>query len=275
MLGISYSNIGLGGLVAIDGRGGSDTLVASGTSASDTIDVDFNANNEADITLTSSAGPHVLLTTNIDFPADLAGNVENYEIRAGEGDDNINLQSQILSTGTFGVFGDGNGDGSDSLNITGDNGIVETITVQPDATESDDQDILGLMPQAATDRLDVTGIELIAFEGGNSSDTLNVNLGSGDNTARVARGNNADLVTSNSLPNVEFQGMSAFNIVGQGGADVVTFATWFLGGAVAANYTADLGAYRHPGYRGCWWGWRRERSLCRDATDCHGGPCDR
>ncbi|MCA9121452.1 MAG: hypothetical protein KDB11_14780 [Planctomycetales bacterium] len=242
MLGISYSNIGLGGLVAIDGRGGSDTLVASGTSASDTIDVDFNANNEADITLTSSAGPHVLLTTNIDFPADLAGNVENYEIRAGEGDDNINLQSQILSTGTFGVFGDGNGDGSDSLNITGDNGIVETITVQPDATESDDQDILGLMPQAATDRLDVTGIELIAFEGGNSSDTLNVNLGSGDNTARVARGNNADLVTSNSLPNVEFQGMSAFNIVGQGGADVVTFATWFLGGAVAANYTADLGA---------------------------------
>ncbi|MDA1053079.1 MAG: dockerin type I domain-containing protein [Planctomycetota bacterium] len=228
---INYENLGADGTAVLNGTGANDTAVVHGTRESDTLQLSFTASNDIVVDLSNGFGPHVTVTTN---------DVENYEIRAGEGDDNINLASQVLATGTFGIYGDGNGDGSDSLNITGDSGLTEALTIRPDATESDDQDIVGLKPNAA-DAIDVTGIELITFNGGNDADTLIVELGSGDNTARVERGNNADLVTSDSLPNIEFESVNTFTIVGQAGADVVTFATWFLSGAIEANYTADLG----------------------------------
>ena len=87
-------------------------------------------------------------------------------------------------------------------------------------------------------------IEIVGQAG--DPDTLNVNLGEGDNTARVERGAeitgiNADVITSDSLPEIGFAGLANFTATGNAGADVVTFATWFLAGA-GGDYRFNGGA---------------------------------
>ena len=54
-------------------------------------------------------------------------------------------------------------------------GTMETVEVTPDATLSNQQDITGLGAQ-----IDVSGVELIAFEGVDSADRLIVDNGGGD-----------------------------------------------------------------------------------------------
>ena len=71
----------------------------------------------------------------------------------------------------------------------------------PTPTNSANQDIAGFGT-----RIDAGGFELVTFTGQDAADTLSVQLGAGDNTARVERGSSADLVTSDSLPAVEFSG---------------------------------------------------------------------
>ena len=48
------------------------------------------------------------------------------------------------------------------------------------------------------------------------------------------------MVTSDSLPQVDFLGLENFIVdAGSQGSDVVTFKTWFLQGALPGNYQAD------------------------------------
>ena len=217
LLGINYTTLGTAGTVTASGTGAADTLVANGTNASDVIAVTFPAVNSVDIDLSSSLGTHIDL---------LSLGVENYEINGLEGDDDINVTGGVNATGgaeSFLVFGGGPGAGSDTLNLIG---VVadgaQTVAVRPDAIESDDQDVAGFGTE-----IDAIGVELISYTGAGTDDRLNVELGSGDNVARVGRGVGADLVTSDSLPNIEFAGLQFFQILGQAGNDVVTFNTWF------------------------------------------------
>ncbi|MCO6458749.1 MAG: hypothetical protein J5I93_25865 [Pirellulaceae bacterium] len=229
LLGIDYVTLGPGGLVVIDGNGGSDTLAVRGTSGSDTMNVGFTARDQAVIDVRTSQGNHVDLVSD---------QVENYELHTFEGDDNVNLQATIDMSGTFTVNAGGPGGGSDTLNLVGAAGIVESVQIRPAASASDDQEILGL---SSPNPIIATGLELITFEGVNDLDTLTVNPGSGDNAVRVERGSGADLVTSDSLPAIEFRNVNTFVVnadatAGQSGADVVTFVTRGLIGAVPANY---------------------------------------
>ena len=231
LLGISYQNLGLDNLVQdsgvmVDGNGGDDTLVALGTGGSDVLDVRFTGPEAIAIDLGSSIGTHVdLLSTDVD----------NYEIRSLEGDDDINIDG-LVDADSFAVFGGGPGAGSDTLHLTG-TGNVDLVTIAPDSTDSDDQDIDGL---GAT--IDVTGIELITYDGENFADTLTVDPGFGDHSVRVDDAATVpfDRVTSDSLPQIEFGGLATFVVNPSGfGNDEVTFVTRNLTGASAYEAVLD------------------------------------
>ncbi len=233
LLSMQYTDLGLAGTVTADGLTGNDTLVALGTDDSDIFDIAFTGADAIDVDLQRASG------TQIDL---LSANVESYQVRALEGDDDINVNGRVQASTAFAVFGGGPGAGSDTLNLDASLDAADnTVVIEPDHTNPDDQNITGL--GAA---MDVTGIELINLLGG-QSDTLSVQLGEGDNVARVERGTDifgldADVVSSDSLPDIGFTGLNAFDVDGQTGNDAVTFATWFLVGATAANYTFTGGA---------------------------------
>jgi hypothetical protein len=235
LLGIDYANIGFVGRVIIDGFGlsGNNSLVVLGTPSSDLIEIDFTADDAIVVDLTSTLGKHVTVTT---------VNVQNYVINALAGDDDIEIAPSTAAPGTvlvqadlFRVLGGGPGAGSDTLTLTGVTGTVENVIVRQ-AAQPDDQVVEGLGAD-----IDATGIELIRFTGvATDPDTLTVQLGAGDNTARVQAGQAGvwDQVTSDSLPQIDFRGLDAFTVdaTTNGGSDVVTFKTWNLLGASAANY---------------------------------------
>lgn len=227
-LGIRYVNLGAAGTVTADGTGETDMLVAWGTDGSDVIAATFTGSNAIAVDVTSAAGTHVDL---------LSTGVESYEIRSGAGDDDIRLvptgdvKPLVRAAGTFHVFGDGDAT-RDTLRINGA-AAVEDVVIAPDDMDPDDQDISGLGTP-----IDVTGIDLIRYAGADTDDALRVDSGRGDNTVRVEAAHPAswDVVTSDSLPDIEFTGLKTFQVDSAGGADVVTFATRSLGGAVLANY---------------------------------------
>ena len=104
------------------------------------------------------------------------GSVENFEIRSLEGDDNINLTGPAAASWTsLTLFGGGPGAGSDTFNVTSAAGS-ETITIRPDATQPDDQDVL----LSLSGTVDVTGVELITVSGqAADTDVLVVDAGRG------------------------------------------------------------------------------------------------
>ncbi|MGE0755391.1 MAG: beta strand repeat-containing protein, partial [Pirellulaceae bacterium] len=177
----------------------------------------------------------------------LANGASRLVLRGLDGSDVINLAGGHPFAAGVRVDGGSPGAGSDTLNLTGAAGVAEAAVIRPDAAIPSEQDIVGF--GVAT--IDVTGVELITVTAqAADGDSLNVELGDGDNRARVERGSdvgtlNADLVTSDSLPAIQFAGESRFRITagpGNGaGADVVTFATWFLAGATNTNYEFDGG----------------------------------
>lgn len=226
LLGIEYVNLGLLGQLQIDGNGDDDTLVARGTDGSDVMDVDFPAAGEINVTLHSGLGQHVVLQA-------INGSVENFEIRSLEGDDDVNVVGPVYNP--LAVFAGGPGAGSDTLNLTAD-AAANAVAISQVPGASDDQWIAGLGAGLITSN----GVELITLTG-TGNDTLNVLLGAGDDTARVARGDGADVITSSSLPAIEFTGLDGMTVTGEAGSDVVTFATWNLSGAVNTNYAAVLG----------------------------------
>ncbi|NND97529.1 MAG: hypothetical protein HKN47_09405, partial [Pirellulaceae bacterium] len=225
-LGISYENLGGGGSVTAVGGGQGDTLVLLGTGGADTLNVTFPGPDMIDVDLFSAAGFHVDV---------LSSNIAIYEVEGLEGDDDIILLPfaglpLVNASGGFFVYGGGPGAGSDTLNVTAD-AVTTAVAIAPNAANSDDQEITGLGTP-----IDVIGIELIRYTG-NNNETLSVNPGAGDNQMTVARGDGVDLVTSDSLPAIEFSDVNTFvaDVAGPG-SDVVTFKTWFLQGAQPGNY---------------------------------------
>ncbi|NLS94597.1 MAG: hypothetical protein GXX96_20775 [Planctomycetaceae bacterium] len=227
LLAIEYVNLGLLGQVRIDGVAGNDTLVAHGTLGSDVMAVDFPASGEINVTLSSGLSQHVLLRS-------INASVESYEIRSLEGDDDVNVTAPVRNA--LSVFAGGPGAGSDSLNLQAE-GPANTVAISQSTTASDDQVITGLGAAAISS----SGVELITLTGAGGNDSLDVQLGDGDDTARIARGDGADVIVSSSLPTIEFSDLNAFNVTGEAGSNIVTFATLNLSGAVNTNYTAALG----------------------------------
>ncbi|MEM6779013.1 MAG: Ig-like domain-containing protein [Planctomycetota bacterium] len=228
-LGINYENLGTQGTVLVDGTGVADSeLIAFLTDGDDEANVTFTGTNATDIDLQSALGTH------LDLQSD---GVNDYQIASLEGDDLINVFAMVDISGDFEVSGGGNGGGSDVLNVTSTNAVTEAAVVFPDNDVPTDQDITGLGAP-----IDVTGFEHINFTGQLAdNDQLLVRLGAGDNTATVTRGSdlggdNADLITSDSLPPIQFTGQDTFTIDGQGGANEVTVQTWSLAGATNTNY---------------------------------------
>jgi len=236
MLGVTYTNIGLDGTITVDGLTGNDTLVALGTGDSDRVEVGFTGSDAIDVDLASAAGVHVDLRS---------ANVQSYEVRTLEGDDDITIVGRVQATGTFAVFGSGPSAGSDTLGLDATADPADNdVQIEPDHVNPDDQNITGLGAL-----IDVTGIELINLIGSPAqNDSLTVLLGEGDNVARVERGTDifgvdADQVTSDSLPAIGFAGLDDFAVDGQTGNDSATFVTWHLVGATAGNYAfRDVGS---------------------------------
>ena len=222
MLGLAYNNIGLAGTVTVDGLTGNDTLFALGTAANNTINAILTANNAIDIDVTSPLGTHVDL---------LSVAVENYGIDALDGDDAINFNPVGFDiTGNLSIAGGGPA-GSDTLAVSGDTNAT-LVTVTPDALESQNQDITGIV----TNPINVAGMELLRYLG-NGGDTLVVNPGAGDNELLIESANVGDRVLSDSLPTIEFNGVLRFraNVIAAGDQDIVIFHT-DLSGAAPANY---------------------------------------
>ncbi len=224
-LAIEYVNLGRTGAVVADGGDGTDTVVTLGTQQTDSLVVQFPATGASEVLLTTAEGTHVPVR---------ATNIENQRIDTLEGDDVTNVGTAVDIIGTLAIIGGGNGDGSDILNLNGAAATVENVTIAPDATNPDDQDITGLGAS-----IDVTGIELIRYSGADTDDSLTVDPGQGDNQVRVeaAAPPGSDLVTSDSLPDIEFTGLENFVVdASSQGSDVVAFKTWFLQGAMSGNY---------------------------------------
>ncbi|HID23229.1 MAG TPA: hypothetical protein EYP14_12620, partial [Planctomycetaceae bacterium] len=219
-LGITYVNLGAAGTVTANGTGAADTLAVQGTGGSDTLAIAFTGSNAIGVDLTSAAGTHVALRSTA---------VENYEINALEGDDDINLTAPVNATGSFTVYGGGPSAGSDTLNLTGAAGTIETVIIRPDATNRDDQDILGLGAQ-----IDTTGLELITYTGMDGDDTLTVEPGAGDDMTFVSRGVSRDVIAANSLPTIEYESVNNVNITNTGGTDTVEIAPTNLSGFAGA-----------------------------------------
>jgi len=236
LLGLDYVNLGLGGSVQFDGLGLTDFLVARGTDSSEYIGVSFAAANNINVWVSTALGFHVPVQT-------INGTVENFHVESLEGDDIIDVLSPVNTSGFFfGVFGGGPGLGSDSLRLFGAASAIDNVRIAPLAGLSDEQSITGLGAP-----INVSGIELIRYLGAGTDDTLTVDPGAGDNAMRVEAGVGAfDRVISDSLPQIEFSGLSQFvadvDPAGANGTDVVTFATWFLAGATPANYNMIGGA---------------------------------
>ena len=112
LLAITYVHLGAGGIVTAAGQGGADTLVAYGTTGTDTFALAFPGTNQADIGLTDGAGVHVALLTT---------GVESYEIRALAGDDRVHVQAPATIDGTLAVQGGEPDSGSDvfTVDLTG------------------------------------------------------------------------------------------------------------------------------------------------------------
>ncbi|MCB9941371.1 MAG: hypothetical protein H6823_24325 [Planctomycetaceae bacterium] len=115
------------------------------------IGIAFPADGQADITLTSGLGNHVLLQS--------INSVENYEIRSLEGDDDVNVAAPVRNA--LSVFAGAPGAGSDTLNLTAEAAAVNAVRIAQTAAASDDQSITGLGAAAITSN----GVELITLTG--------------------------------------------------------------------------------------------------------------
>src|SRR5262245_58124092 len=211
--------------VAYDGGGISDALTFLGTDTADTISLAFTASDTATITLTSGFGTQSVNTLN----------TSNYSVETLGGSDVVSLTGNAQASGSLALVG-GDSDG-DVLRLISAAGTANAVTIAANSTVDPTQTVSGLGTTFSS-----AGFEEIDAQGqAADNDTLTLFLGSIDNTAFVGRGTGfngleADLVTSNSLPDVQFTGQNAFTLNLDLGTDVATFAPFFLVGATPANY---------------------------------------
>lgn len=217
--------------------GGTDTFVFNGTADDDLIAVGLGG----------GGGTEFRNTVNGDIIARVeVFNVATARVRGHDGNDQFNHAGVVAIPVAY--EGGNPGSGSDVLNLTGSLLTAETVTIRPDSTNSTEQDIIGFGAP-----IDVSGVELITYTGspdgvGSPDDTLTVDPGAGDDTVRVTSGAPSlltDMMTSNSLPVIEFTGLNAFVVDANssGGADVVTFLTRALHGALPGNYGIIGGSF--------------------------------
>ena len=108
-----------------------------------------------------------------------------------------------------------NGSGDDDTLIVDLDNAQFDIEIDPDSAQSFETDINIIEVGPGTDRdFDVISIDLIRFDG-DGDDDLKVETGHGDHVARVQNAaehpsDDADLVISDFLPNVEFSGIDIF-----------------------------------------------------------------
>ncbi len=132
---------------------------------------------------------------------------------------------------------------SDVANLSNESATAADVLITPDILNVTQQDIIGLAgPEILT-----TGMTLINYLGGLSSlgapeDTLTVDKGPKDGFITVVGSQAAaddDLVTSSSLPPIDFGNLNTFIADTDGGTNTVTFQTSFLTGALPANYQVE------------------------------------
>jgi len=222
---LSFKNIGIVGQVRAEGGvNGISTLSVEGTAGADFVAVSFPATDAASFVLSGLAGVRVPLTTL---------NVANYNLDTLDDDDLVNVFAPLNYTGAFNIVGGAPGSGSDVLLISGAPATAETVYIAP-SSMIDGTDIA---VNAAF--MSSFGIELIRYDGLDADDELTVDTGVGDNTARVERGSGVDLVTSDSLPDIEFDAVNTFVLDLNAGNDTGTFVTGSLSGATTYDVLAD------------------------------------
>ncbi len=221
-------------------QGGADTVIYNGTSENDV----FQVVDDAVYLNINGENP---LVAPFPFPLPL-GNVlatlapgatstTQIIINAGDGDDNVNVLSAVFPAIAYDVNGGNPGSGSDVLNLVDPeaNGIavtVQVVQIIPDPVDPTQQDVFGYA--AAALPIDVTGMELIAYTGGAPlgapNDTLIVDPVGADDQIRVeaqaatpgapapppfapgAAGLINAKVTSQTMPEIQFRGTTAFHV---------------------------------------------------------------
>lgn len=209
-----------GKAIAFNAGSGTDSLVCLATVANDQFSV---AATSGYVSLTSA-----LSNAGVVQPT----GVENLELDGLAGDDTFTINAPQSSYTSIAINGQEPG-GSDVLFLVGAGGLaLESVGIAPTAGNTTVQSITGLGASITTN-----GLERLRYTGAGTNDTLTVSLGVGDDTALLQGADFfGDILRSSSLPDIEFTALSTFAVDTVDGADVVTFETGFLVGAVAANY---------------------------------------
>lgn len=220
---------GLTTFAIVGGSGSADRIVYTGTNLNDNFQVD------ADGTIRLSNSSHTFVTV-----SSTSTGVEQVVLDGLAGDDTFHLNSG--NPFTAGLFIHGNDPShSDVVILDAPAAAAQTVTIAPRVGDQTQQTVTGF----GANPVHTSGIELISYVGESEerNDTLIVQLGSGDDTARVQRGtDNMDEVTSSSLPKITFTTIQTFELQANGGgADVATFKTGNLAGALPGNYRFSSG----------------------------------
>ncbi|MFO0867988.1 MAG: dockerin type I domain-containing protein [Pirellulales bacterium] len=213
LLAISYTNLGTGGSVALNGQGGLDTVVAQGTSGDDSLTL---AATTGSVILTTVAGTHVAVTR-----VDAAGEFVSLDGLDGNDLFTLNANQVYRSVNILG----GSPGGSDTLVVNDVAAAADVFNVAPNATRTNGSVTVNAVAA------NYVGIEhLILNASGDLGDALTVNGGAlGDNTWNVSAGTNGDLVQIDDRESIEY---SAFDTValnnGAGTADLFRVAATSL-----------------------------------------------
>ena len=236
LLGLQYRNLAIDddSQVRFNGNGAGadgDLLTIQGTSGNDSLLLDWTGLNQIAADLETGAGTYATVTSS---------NIANFNITTGDGLDLVFLDAQVNITGQL-LISSGSPTADEVLTVFNSDLTARNFTITPAAFLSAAYVIGGVGNQVA----DIWGFSHVEFRGGPAvTDTLTVNLGPGDNTASVTRGNIGDRVTTDALAGkiIEFTGMSTFTIDGQAGSDTINFSPWFLSGSTNTNYNVTGGA---------------------------------
>ena len=181
MLGISYNNIGLNGLVTIDGMSGEDTLTVLGTDQSDEMYALFDdldgggSHDDIRLELSLTDGDHVPVEST---------NVEFFTLETLAGDDVVMLESPMEVAGYVSVLGDGPS-GSDLLQVFGAATVDEDFQVYPGGIAGDGTVTVNAVPVLYTG---IEDIQLFANAIGGDIDNITIHDDTADNLWVVDNG---------------------------------------------------------------------------------------
>lgn len=235
LLPLHYQGFDPDSTVVFNGNGAGaegDLLTVLGTAGNDNLALGWSGSNAIRATLETGAGF---------YPTVASTAIANFNIDTGDGLDLVFLDAQVDITGQL-LISSGSPARDEILTVFNSS---STTPRNFSLTPADFLSAAYVVGGVGTADADVWGFNYIEFRGGPSAqDTLTVNLGPGDNSASITRGQIGDRITTDAYPDkiIEFTGLSAFTVDGQAGSDVITFAPWFLGGSTNTNYNVIGGA---------------------------------